>query len=96
MHQEKRRHAARRRCLVASQVAKLFEQCRRGVAEGFGDLTELDHVNPPLAPLYLRYEALGPVQAGGKLDLSDAGSLTCRDKELKKFLMPLREDRGWQ
>ena len=66
------------------------------MSEGFGDLTELDYINATLAPLNFRYEALGAVQAGGKLDLSDAGSLPCRAKELNEFLMPLREDRRWQ
>lgn len=65
------------------------------MAEGFRDLTELDHVHAALAMLNLRDEALMATQAGGKLYLRDAGSLTCCDKELDKFLMPLREDRRW-
>ena len=66
------------------------------MAEGFSDLTELDYVNATLAPLNLRHKTLMAVQAGSKLDLSDAGGLTCRDKESNEFLMPLREDRRWQ
>jgi hypothetical protein len=63
------------------------------VAKGFGDLAELNHVDPTLAPLNLRHEALRTIQAGGQLDLGDAGCPTCRDEELNEFLMPLREDR---
>ena len=63
------------------------------VAEGLGDLAELDHVNAALTSLYLRHKALRPSQAIGEFNLSDAGSLTGRDEELDEFLMPLREER---
>ena len=62
------------------------------MAEGFRDLTELNHVKASLPSLVLRYEALMATQTAGELDLCNAGCLTGCDKELNEFLMPLRED----
>lgn len=63
------------------------------MAEGFSDLTELNHVNPTLAALNLRHEALMATETAGELNLSDAGSLSGRDEESNEFLMSLGEDR---
>lgn len=63
------------------------------MAEGFRDLAELNHVKTTLPSLIFRYEALMAIQASGELNLCNAGSLPSCDKELNKFLMPLREDR---
>ena len=63
------------------------------MAEGFGDLTELHHVNAALPAFNLRYKALRASQAIGEFDLSDPSRLTGCDEELNEFLMPLREER---
>jgi hypothetical protein len=61
------------------------------VAKRLRDLTELNHVNATFPALDLRHEALMAAQSCGELNLRDAGSLPNCDKELDKFLMPLRE-----
>lgn len=84
---------ARPRASASLKVDELSKQLCRVVAEGFGDLTELDHVNPALTSLDLRYEALWASEAIGELHLSDARGLASRDEELNELLMPLREER---
>lgn len=75
------------------QIAKLLEQLRRALPQGFSDLAKFNHVNPTLAALYFRYEALRATQAIGEFYLGDTSSLPGRDEELDEFLMPLRKDR---
>ena len=63
------------------------------MAESFRDLAELNHVNPTLAALNFRYEALRATQAIGEFCLGDTSNLPSCDEELNELLMPLRKDR---
>lgn len=63
------------------------------MTEGLGDLAKLDHIQPSLPTLHLRYQALGLPQLLRELDLGDASRLPRRCDEGDELLMPLREDR---